>query len=36
MPATENPVVVIESGLFNSWRLKVEGYNKTVRVERIQ
>ena len=36
IPAVENPVVVIESGLFNSWRLRLEDYNKTVRVERIQ
>lgn len=36
VPATENPVVTIEPGFFNSWRLQVEGYNKSVRVERIQ
>jgi hypothetical protein len=36
MPATENPVVNIEPGFFNSWRLQIEGYNKTVRVERVQ
>lgn len=31
-----NPVVTIKSGMFNSWRLSVEGYNKWVKVERIQ
>lgn len=31
-----NPEVTIKSGLFNSWRLSVEGYNKSVKVERIQ
>ena len=36
MPTTENRVVRIEPGFFSSWRLQVEGYNKTVRVERIQ
>ncbi|NND45346.1 MAG: hypothetical protein HKN58_08480 [Xanthomonadales bacterium] len=31
-----NPEVTIKSGLFDSWRLSVEGYNKSVKVERIQ
>lgn len=31
-----NPEVTIKAGLFNSWRLSVEGYNKSVKVERIQ
>ncbi|NIM71482.1 MAG: hypothetical protein GTN86_12795 [Xanthomonadales bacterium] len=32
----ENPVVTIEKGFFRTWRLSVEGYNSSVRVERIQ
>lgn len=36
IPAVENPVVTIKSGMFNSWRLSVEGYNRTVKVKRIQ
>lgn len=36
IPQVDNPVVVIDQGLFNSWRLRVDGYNKTVRVRRIQ
>ena len=36
IPPVETPVVTIEPGLFNSWRLSVEGYNRTVKVERIQ
>lgn len=31
-----NPVVTVKAGLFDSWRLTVEGYNKSVKVERIQ
>lgn len=31
-----NPVVTIKSGLFSSWHLSVEGYNKSVKVKRIQ
>lgn len=31
-----NPVVTIKSGMFNSWRLSVEGYNKWIQVKRIQ
>jgi hypothetical protein len=36
IPARMDAVAVIDKGLFNSWRLKVEGYNKTIRVERIE
>jgi len=32
----ENPVVTIEPGTFNSWRLRVEGYNRTTLVKRIR
>jgi len=32
----DNPEVVIESGLFGSWHLKVEGVDKDVKVRRIQ
>ena len=32
----QNPVVYIDKVLFNSWSLKIEGYNREVRVERIQ
>ena len=31
-----NPVVTIEAGMWSSWRLSVEEYNKSVKVERIQ
>lgn len=31
-----NPEVVIKSTMFGAWRLEVEGYNKSVKVERIQ
>jgi hypothetical protein len=31
-----NPMVTIKSGMFGSWRLSVEGYNKKVEVVRIQ
>lgn len=31
-----NPRVTISKGLFGSWRLKVEGYNTSVKVERIE
>ncbi len=33
---TENPVITIEPGAFNSWRLRVEGYNRTTPVKRIR
>jgi len=36
VPGTENPQVRIEQGVFNAWKLSVEGYGKRVRVERIQ
>lgn len=32
----DNPTVIIERGVFNVWRLRVEGYNKNVKVKRIQ
>ena len=32
----EDPVVLIEPGMFGTWRLSVEGYNSNCRVERIQ
>lgn len=32
----ENPEVTIKPGMFGTWRLNVEGYNSTCRVERIQ
>lgn len=31
-----NPVVTIKSGMFDSWRLSVEPYNKSIQVTRIQ
>lgn len=31
-----NPEITIKSGMFNSWRLSVENYNKSVEVVRIQ
>jgi len=36
IPATTGAVAVIEKGVLNAWRLSVEGYNKTVRVRRIE
>lgn len=33
---TENPRVTIEPGMFSSWYLSVEGYNRRVRVKRIR
>ena len=32
----ENPVAIIEPGIFGTWRLQIEGYNSKCRVERIQ
>lgn len=32
----ENPVVVIEPGMFGTWRLSMEGFNSNCRVKRIQ
>ncbi|MFT5141005.1 MAG: hypothetical protein ACI9H8_002418 [Lysobacterales bacterium] len=31
-----DPVVTIKPGMFNSWNLSVEGYNRNVQVKRIQ
>lgn len=36
IPETDRAVAVIESGMFNSWRLSIEGYNRTIRVKRVQ
>lgn len=32
----DSPMVTLTPGLFGSWRLSVEGHNRTVRVERIE
>lgn len=32
----ENPTIYIEPGAFNSWRLRVDGYNRTTPVKRIR
>jgi hypothetical protein len=32
----ENPVVIIEPGMFRSWRLRVEGFDEDCKVKRIQ
>lgn len=32
----ENPVAIIEPGMFGTWRLHIEGFNSKCRVERIQ
>lgn len=32
----ERPQVTIESGMFGSWKIKIEGLNATTRVKRIQ
>lgn len=32
----DSPMVTVTPGLFGSWRLSVEGHNRTVRVERIE
>lgn len=34
--AVQNPVVIIEPGMFKTWRLSVEGYESKCRVERIE
>lgn len=31
-----NPMVTIKPGMWNAWRLSVEGYNKSLQVKRIQ
>ena len=33
---TENPRVVIEPGMFGTWRLSIEGHNSECKVKRIQ
>ena len=32
----ENPIAVIEPGMFDSWHLRIEGYNSECKVKRIQ
>jgi hypothetical protein len=34
-PTTE-AVAVIDKGVFNTWRLKIQGYNRTISVKRLQ
>jgi hypothetical protein len=34
--AIENPVVVIDPGMFGTWRLQVEGFSSECKVKRIQ
>ena len=34
--AVENPAVVIKPGMFGTWRLRLEDYNSSCRVRRIQ
>lgn len=36
MPPTSKAVAVIERGVFNSWRLRIQGYNRSVSVKRIE
>jgi len=36
IPPREGAVATIKKGIFGTWRLEVEGYNKTVRVERVE
>ncbi|MFO7762646.1 MAG: hypothetical protein R6V61_02805 [Wenzhouxiangellaceae bacterium] len=36
MQPVESPVVTITPGAFGVWRLSIEGYNRSVRVERIE
>ena len=36
IPETQGIVATIDKGMIGGWRLKVEGYNKSVRVKRIQ
>ncbi|MEE4175411.1 MAG: hypothetical protein V2I57_14260 [Xanthomonadales bacterium] len=36
IPAKSGAVAIIDKGVFNAWRLKVDGYNKTIRVKRLQ
>jgi len=32
----DSPEVIIEPAMFDSWRLKVKGYNASVKVRRIR
>jgi hypothetical protein len=36
IPPTTTAVAVIDKGVFNSWRLSIQGYNRTVRVQRVK
>jgi hypothetical protein len=36
IPEVENPGVTIERGMFNTWRLQVEGHDSECRVARVQ
>lgn len=36
MPARTGAVAIIDKGLLSSWRLSIEGYNRTIRVKRIE
>lgn len=36
VPAIQNPTVVIEPAFMGTWLLRVEGYNATVRVKRVE
>ncbi len=36
VPEMQNPDVEIIPGMFNSWRLRVSGYNTRIRVERVR
>ncbi len=36
VPNLENPVAVIESGIFGTWYLSIEGYGSKCKVKRIQ
>ena len=36
IPPTNDAVAIIDKGLFSSWRLQVQGYNKSIRVERVE
>lgn len=34
--AVESPAVTLRPGLFNSWTMQIEGYNKRISVRRVQ
>lgn len=36
IPPTTKAVAVIEQGVFSSWRLKIQGYNRSVSVKRLE